>query len=165
MMTTMTTDKYLHIYLNDHLAGATAGTELARRAAGSNEGNEFGDFLGGLADEIERDKQSLEDIMGSVGAAKSQVKQGAAWFAEKLGRLKLNGQLVGYSDLSRLIELEGLAAGVEAKVALWRSLRLLADDDQRLDGRTLNALIKRGEEQREEIERFRVRAAEVALKS
>ena len=30
--------KLLSIYLNDHLAGATGGLELARRARGANEG-------------------------------------------------------------------------------------------------------------------------------
>ena len=36
----------------------------------------------------------------------SRAKDGAAWVAEKLGRLKTNGQLTGYSPLSRLVELE-----------------------------------------------------------
>ena len=30
--------KLLGIYLNDHLAGSTAGMEVARRSAGSNKG-------------------------------------------------------------------------------------------------------------------------------
>ena len=38
-----------------------------------------------------------------------------AWTAEELERLKLNGQLAGYSPLSRLVELEGLAVGIEGK--------------------------------------------------
>jgi hypothetical protein len=161
----MSDDKYLHIYLNDHLAGATAGLELAKRAAANNEGNEFGEFLERLVVEIEKDKESLELTMDDVGAAKSQVKQGAAWFAEKLGRLKLNGQLLGYSDLSRLIELEGLSAGVEAKVNLWRSLKELASSDKRLNATTLDALIQRGNEQRDQIEEFRLKATGAALKS
>ena len=99
----MADDKYLHIYLNDHLAGATAGVELARRAASNNEGTEFGDFLETIATEIDEDRVSLEEIMDAVGATKDHIKQGAAWFAEKLGRLKLNGQILGYSELSRLI--------------------------------------------------------------
>jgi hypothetical protein len=37
--------KLLGIYLNDHLAGATIGLELSRRARGSNEGNEYGEVL------------------------------------------------------------------------------------------------------------------------
>ena len=38
-----------------------------------------------------------------------------AWSAEKFGRLKLNGQLSGYSPLSRLEELEILALVAEGK--------------------------------------------------
>ncbi|MEA2498628.1 MAG: hypothetical protein QOH26_1033 [Actinomycetota bacterium] len=159
----MPNDKFLHIYLNDHLAASVAGVELARRAASSNEGNPFGDFLKGLADEIDEDRGALEDIMDSVGAGKDHLKQGAAWFAEKLGRLKLNGQLVGYSDLSRLIEFEGLSAGVEAKIGLWRSLRQLAPSDARLDAARLDDLIRRGDRQRDELEGYRLEAAEVAL--
>ena len=37
----------------------------------------------------------------------------AGWVAEKAGRLKLNGSLLTYSPLSRLVELEGLSLGVE----------------------------------------------------
>ena len=159
----MPDDKFLHIYLNDHLAAATAGVELARRAASSNEGNEFGDFLKGFADEIEEDRTALEDIMDSVGASKDHLKQGAAWFAEKLGRLKLNGQLVGYSDLSRLIELEGLSAGVEAKTCLWRSLRQLAPSDPRLDAARLDDLIRRATAQRDQLETHRLEAAGISF--
>ena len=44
------------------------------------------------------------------------------WTGEKLGRLKLNGQLLGYSPLSRLIELEGLMLGIAGKLAMWIAL-------------------------------------------
>jgi predicted DNA-binding ribbon-helix-helix protein len=159
----MSEDKFLHIYLNDHLAGAVAGVELARRAASSNEGSDYGDFLQALADEIEHDRTALEETMDAVGAPKSAVKQGAAWVAEKVGRLKLNGQLTGYSDLSRLVEFEGLAVGVEAKLSLWRSLRQVAATDDRLDEMKLDDLVTRAESQRDRLENFRLRAAEEAL--
>ncbi len=42
---------------------------------------------------------------------------------ERVGRLKLNGRLVGYSPLSRVLELEALMSGVQAKRGLWRALR------------------------------------------
>ena len=49
------------------------------------------------------------------------VKDAGGWLLEKAGRLKLNGQLKGYSPLPRLVELEGLALGVTAKLASgWR---------------------------------------------
>jgi hypothetical protein len=42
---------------------------------------------------------------------------------ERVARLKLNGSLIGYSPLSRVLELEALIAGVKAKRLLWDSLR------------------------------------------
>src|SRR5215213_8693100 len=103
----MFSSELLPIYLNDHLAGATAGTELARRAAGSNEGTEYGEFLAKLADDIDADKRQLEAIMDRLGVKQDRAKIGVAWIGEKAGRLKPNGRLTSYSPLSRLIELEG----------------------------------------------------------
>ena len=110
------------IYLNDHFAGSVAGVELARRAAGSNEGTELGDFLAGLAAEIEEDRETLSGVMGALGVSADPVKRSLAWGAEKVGRLKPNGQLLGYSPLSRLVELEGLRIGITGKQALWDSM-------------------------------------------
>jgi hypothetical protein len=50
--------RLLAIYLNDHLAGATAGLELARRARGSNRDTELGEFLERLTGEIEEDREA-----------------------------------------------------------------------------------------------------------
>ena len=49
----------LGIYLNDHLAGATAGTELARRMARSHRGQEESGPLNRLAAEIAQDRSAL----------------------------------------------------------------------------------------------------------
>lgn len=149
----------LSIYLNDHLAGATAGRDLARRAAGSNRGSEYGSFLERLAGEIEQDRDVLLDVMRALDARVDQLKVWAAWSGEKIGRLKLNGRLFGYSPLSRVVELEGLALGVAGKLALWRSLRVLAGHEPRLAAFDFEALIARAERQRDELEEHRLRAA------
>ena len=47
-------ERVLTIYLNDHLAAATAGVDLAKRSAGSNAGTEFGEFLHDFAELIAR---------------------------------------------------------------------------------------------------------------
>lgn len=151
----------LATYLNDHLAGSTAGVELARRARGSNEGTELGVFLAGLTAEIEEDRDTLERVMDAVGAGRDRVKVLAAWAGEKVGRLKLNGSLISYSPLSRLVELEGLRLGVEGKASLWRMLRDLADP--RLAAFDFDALIARAERQRDDLERWRLEAGRQAL--
>jgi hypothetical protein len=154
-------DRYLAIYLQDHLAGATGGLELARRAAGSNEGTPVGDFLERLAAEIEEDRETLKDIMSSLDVDQDLVKNALGWGAEKLGRLKPNGQLTGYSPLSRLVELEGLHVGIEGKLSGFQSLRAIFGEE--VAGRNLDGLISRAERQVEELAEYRLEAARVAF--
>ncbi|MEA2453636.1 MAG: hypothetical protein QOG04_2346 [Actinomycetota bacterium] len=156
-------DKLLGIYLNDHLAGAAAGLELARRTLGNNEGTIYESFLRDLVVAIEEDKAELETLMDTLGISHDRLKQGAAWMAEKAGRLKLNGQLTGYSPLSRLVEFEGLFLGVTGKRSLWRSLKQVAAHDSRLAVTDFDKLIARADEQRAAIEEHRLTAAADAL--
>ena len=155
--------KNLAIYLNDHLAGAVAGLELAKRSTGSNDGNEYGDFLSKLVIEIEEDQVSLIKLMEHLGIRKDLLKDAAAWMGEKVGRLKLNGQLVGYSDLSRVVELEGLYLGVQGKLSLWRNLKTLQLADIGTSGIDLTELETRAEIQLAGIEEHRSKAAVTAF--
>jgi hypothetical protein len=148
------------IYLNDHLAGATAGSELARRVAGSPQDREEHAALRGFATEIAQDRAALLDIMAALGIAVRTYKVRAAWIGEKAGRLKPNGRLFTRSPLSRLEELELLRLGVEGKAAGWRTLRALADTDQRLDPARLDELIARAGRQVDLLEDLRARAAD-----
>lgn len=151
----------LAIYLNDHYAGSTAGLELARRTRASNEGGELGEFLERLAVEIEEDRQALERIMDRLGVRRDPLKQGFGWAAEKVGRLKLNGQLRGYSPLSRLLELEGLHLGISTKLSLWEILSSThAAELERFD---LDGLVDRARHQLDGLKPFRLEAARTAL--
>jgi len=156
-------DDHLTIYLNDHLAGSTFGVELARRCRASNRGNEFGPFLEELVTEVETDREELERIMDRLERPHDRIKPAAGWLAEKLGRLKPNGRVLGYSPLSRLLELEGLSAGVRGKLALWRALRAIAPSEPRLSEAQLDRLTYRAEEQLEQLAAKQARAAQLAL--
>jgi hypothetical protein len=156
-------DDRLSIYLNDHLAGSTVGANLARRAAGSNEGTSYGPVLEELAGEIEADRRSLLDVMERLSIGQDRLKTALAWGAEKTGRLKLNGELLGYSPLSRLEELEALSLGVEGKLGLWRTLQRTHGSDPRLSGIDLDELVRRARSQRRRLERQRITAADEAL--
>jgi hypothetical protein len=153
----------LAIYLNDHLAGATAGRELVRRAASSNRGSDYGRSLDLLAADLDEDRNTLLEIMRTLGAPVDQLKVLGGWGAEKLGRFKLNGRLLGYSPLSRVVELEALALGVRGKLALWRALELLEPEWPELESFELPHLIARAERQLDEIESYRLRAAAEAF--
>jgi hypothetical protein len=156
--------RLLAIYLNDHLAGATLGVELTLRAARENTGSELGVFLKEvLLPEIREDRQTLERLMGRLGIARSRPKVAAAWTAEKVGRLKLNGELTRYSPLSRLLELESLAVGIEGKRALWLALEATADNGEPAESIDFRALAERAESQRQRLETHRLAAASDAL--
>jgi hypothetical protein len=151
----------LAIYLNDHLAGSTAGVELARRAASNNAGNEYGRVLSDIAREIEEDRATLEALMDRLDVGRDRVKTAAAWVMERAGRLKPNGHLLTYSPLSRLEELEFLLLGVSGKLSMWRALDHAIHE--RLGGIELSQLEARAESQRERLEALRLRAADEAL--
>lgn len=71
---------------------------------------------------MEADRETLVAVMERLGIRRDPVKPLAAWVAEKLGRLKPNGQLTGYSPLSRMVELEMLLIGITGKTGMWRAL-------------------------------------------
>ena len=156
-------NRRLAIYLNDHLAGAVVGTELAKRALRENRGSPFGEFLEWLLGQILEDRAALERLMAELGVPESRLKRALALTFERVGRLKLNGQLTGYSPLSRLVELEGLALGVTGKRALWLALQEIAATESRLRQFDFDELRRRAEEQLAGLERLRIEAARLAL--
>jgi hypothetical protein len=153
----------LTIYLNDHLLGATAGVELARRSASANAGSEFGAPLEQLAEEIDQDRDELIATIERLGCRVDRVKVAVGWMAEKLGRLKPNGQFTGYSPLARLLELEGLIAGIYAKRALWQVLKTSATESNQLKHTPLTALIERADTQLERVHGLHHEAARLVL--
>jgi hypothetical protein len=152
----MNRPELLGIYLNDHLAGSIGGVETARRARGSNEGTEFAAPLARICEEIASDRDSLEAVMKELGVGRSRIKPAIGWLGEKLGRLKPNGQLRGYSPLSRVVEFELLLLGITGKLRLWHLLDELVSGDTSAD---FAALIARAEDQRGRVEGLQARAA------
>ena len=155
--------RYLAVYLNDHLAGATAAHELVKRAVSSNEGTEYGEFLTELEHEIAEDRATLVHLMERFDVAQDKLKLTGAFIGEKLGRLKPNAHLLSYSPLSRVVELEVLGLGIEGKLSLWRALLDMEHADERLDPEELQTLVDRAQAQRRQLEPHRLRAVEEAL--
>ncbi|MGY1439844.1 hypothetical protein [Streptomyces reniochalinae] len=142
----------LSIYLNDHLAGATAGTELLRRTAKTHRGRAAGSALEDLAREVAEDRETLIGIMARLGVPVRRSRVRAGWLAEKAGRLKLNGSLTSRSPLSDVLELEAMRFGVQAKMSCWRTLAGLTDSEPGLDGDALAALLDRADAQAKKLE-------------
>lgn len=164
-MASTTGNRYLRIYLQDHLAGSVGLLELARRGAGQYGGSGIGAFMERLAEEIEADHDALERFAAAVGTGGDRLKQALAWTAEKAGRLKLNGHLLTPSPLSPVVELEVLALGIEGKLLLWRALAALYAEGETPGGIDVGELIARGERQRAEVEEHRLAATSAAFEA
>jgi hypothetical protein len=154
--------KALSIYLQDHLAGATAGAALARRAAKRTEGTRAGQTLAQVADEIAADRETLEQLMSQLGISGSRIKNAAAWLTERLARLKPNGRMRGEIALQEMHELETLSLGIAGKQALWEALRV-APEALSFAGLDLDTLEARARSQRERIEMERIAFARTAF--
>lgn len=138
---------YWHIYVNDHRAGASGGTRLAHRLAASNTPGPYAERLRDLANSISADTAELDAIREAWGVEGGDVKRLGALVLERVGRLKLNGHILSYSPLSRILEIEALMSGVQAKRQLWRSLRSLTATHPALAEFDLALLEERGDEQ------------------
>jgi hypothetical protein len=152
----------LSTYLEDHLAGATAGVALARRVAEHSNGARTDKTLSEIAREIEADRETLKRVMAELGVRGSIVKNSIAWAAERMSRLKPNGRLGGDPRMQRLHELEALSLGIAGKLALWEALRIVPEPTAfaEID---LDELAARARDQRERVERERTAAARAAL--
>lgn len=153
----------LGIYLNDHLAGSAGGLELARRLAESHRTTAAADDLAWLVEQVAEDRETLIQIMAKLSISRARYKEPVAWLVEKAGRLKPNGHLLSRSPLSSVVELEGMALGVTGKLSGWRTLRVLANADSRLDPAILDHLIERAHEQIDRLEQLETRAVAEAF--
>jgi len=156
-------DEFLRIYMNDQLALGYGWRELARRAQRNNEGTPLGDALKDVARGIGEDVATFETMMRRLGLPRSPVKPSLAIVGERIARMKLNGRIRSYSPLSRFLELDVLAMGLDGKKLLWSTLRDLAGLASRLPDTDFEYLIRRAEIQREKVEPLRRQAAHQAF--
>jgi hypothetical protein len=151
-------DKAMDTYLNDHLAGATLGTDLAKQIREHSEAPSS-DLMGRIATEIEEDRDTLIDLMERMGTSKNPVKQATAWMTEKASRTKFSGFTSGEPDLGAMMALETLTLGVAGKACLWRALRRVSDRYEALASTDFESLIERAKVQHDQLEEERIKAA------
>lgn len=84
-------DKTIDVYLNDHLAGAMLGSDLAEHIRDQNDDTPLGDLMQSLAPQIEEDRRTLIGLMQLMDTSESRVKQAGAWVTDKVSRAKLRG--------------------------------------------------------------------------
>lgn len=153
----------LTTYLQDHLAGAAAGAEIANKVATEYPEPPLGPFLADLARDVAQDKDTLEALMADLGINPDGLKQVAGWLGEKLSRLKLSDKLTGDAALKQLLEFEVLSLGIEGKLALWRSLEQVTATHPELAEADLAGLVKRAQAQLDGLEEHRLAVARECL--
>ena len=153
----------LEVYLNDHLAGATAGVNLVEQAVDRHRSDELGEFFGPLASEIKADLATLEGLMEDMGVDKSASKTALAEVGSKLAAPKFTAEGAGNKHLGDFITLETLSIGVEGKRCMWVALQTVADAYPELQALDLEDLESRARNQRDKLETKRNEVAPLAL--
>jgi hypothetical protein len=154
----------IHVYLNDHLAGATAGADLAKQAAERHDG-ELGEFFAQLADEVGADYNTLTSLMDQMDAHASGAKEVLAKAGSEISEAKFSGESMDDPEFGTFITLETLSIGVEGKLCMWKALKVVADDYPELSSTDIDTLIERAQSQRDKIEGKRLEVASTALSS
>ena len=156
-------DKAMDVYLNDHLAGAMFGSDLAEQIQAHSRGTALGEVIASLAAEIEEDRQTLIDLMQRMGTSKNPIKQATTWVAEKASRTKFSGLTSGEPEVGIFMALESLTLGVEGKASLWKVLKQVEDQYDQLASINLDRLLNRAQAQHDTLESERLAASKRAL--
>jgi hypothetical protein len=144
--------------LNDDLAGSVAALELIEQWREQYKEEQLGNFFGRLETEIRADRDTLREVMHSLGIHQSTIRQAGAWAAEKMARARL--KVVG-DDPALVLMLEGLIMGISGKRMLWRSLAVSkVPNGAKWD---FEQLQHRAEDQIEQAEAERIKAAQRAF--
>ena len=148
----------LEIYLNDHLAGAVAALELIDHRREEYKDEPLGKFFESLKADIDADKETLREIMRSLGIEESSVRQTGAWAAEKVAHARLR---IAGDESGLVLALEGLIMGIFGKRMLWRSLA--AANVPNTSKWDFEHLRRRAEDQMDRAETKRIQAAQRAF--
>ena len=152
-------------YLDDHLAGAAAGIQLAERCRDRDPESELGHVLHALLIEIQHDREVLERVIRVLGGSPNTIKRATALGAERMSSLRMSLPMIGPGsrESARLEEIEVLSLGIEGKRLMWAALAQLSSTDERLSEFPFPDLKRQARSQRDRLERFRLRLAAQAL--
>lgn len=152
----------LDTYLNDHIAGATAGANLAKMAAQEHQTDEHGPFFSEIYAAIQADFDTLQELATALGVEPSASKSALAEVGSKVMAPKFTG---GDDDeLNAFVTLETLSIGVEGKVCMWKALKTVEAEYPAFGDFDIDGLLESAIAQREKLEAQRQKLAALALK-
>jgi hypothetical protein len=150
-------------YLNDHLAGAVVGSDLAKQLRQRHEGTPLGELMGSIAPEIEEDRHALVDLMKQLDVSRDPIKVTFGFVAEMVSRVKLGSAGSDGSEHATFTALEALTLGVEGKASMWKALKVVQAQYPPLASTDFDALIARAQSQHDALEQERLALGERAL--
>jgi hypothetical protein len=136
-------------YLNNHLSGAAAELELARRAASSFRGSPEERFFREYLGQLEEDRELMRQLLRASGHQDGLQRFGR-WAMEAVVVTRMADAAT--AGLSRLLQVEGALIGAFGRQKLWEVLeRGLSTPPGELD---FPALRERAERQSAHLERL-----------
>ena len=156
-------DRAIDVYLNDHLGGATLGSDLAGQIHKRHGDSALGELMGRLAREIEEDRLTLVDLTERMDISQNPIKQATGWIAEKAAHLKFSGMGSGEPGQSDFMAIETLTLGVAGKAKMWKVLSEVQSQYPALASTDLQGLLERAMRQHTSLEHERLAAGARAL--
>lgn len=133
----------LHRYLEQHWVGAGGGLALFRRVTDTHQGTDIGREMAELTALVADAREQLRGVLERLGVEPPKVMSLVVHVAEKVGRLKPNGNPFRREYDTDLIEFDALRTGVSGQIALWEVLEEAAVHDDRLDAAEAGAMCAR----------------------
>jgi hypothetical protein len=137
----------LSAYLHAHVTAAAAGERLFEQAAKSWRDTAYAAELARLAAEVSEDKRALEDICARLHARMPAYKEVLAWAGGQLAALSPLNPVHSIHGAKGQLELESLISAVTGKLLLWKTLRVLSRDENRIDPGRIEQLSNRAADQ------------------
>lgn len=148
-------------YLNDHLGGAQIAVQVLEAMRDQHDDPRFRELANALLPDVQADDQTLRSIAEKIGSGPSKAKQAGGWLLEKFARLKLGH--TGSTNFEMFESLELLVLGVHGKLCLWKAFQAASILDARLREYDFEELIRRAQQQYEQLESERVDLAQTVL--
>ncbi|WP_235735501.1 hypothetical protein [Nocardioides alcanivorans] len=138
-------DEVLEGQLQHHWAGATAGVAFFDRVGRGFPDPEVAAEVRRLAAEVNDDRESLRQLMRSLGFEPSRLGAATARAGEWLGRFKPNGRVIRRSPLTDVLELEMLRNALSGKRIGWQVVLEISEHDDRIDSGSIRTLLDRAD--------------------
>lgn len=150
--------KHVTTYLSDHLAGAVGAIALMEHLEKVYANTDVARVIAGVRADVEADREKLKALATTLDVNVSTPRKVAGWMGEQMAQLKLHLDDSSDGTLYLLEALDGLAMGIDGKLALWHGLAAAAVNMPSLRGLDYEHLAQRAQDQRKRIEPARLDA-------